>query len=80
MTFHANVDAHSHAHVLAHAHPHAHAHLDAHVNADGVRTWAGAYSLTYSYSKGSPLIPDFGLPSQFAIFPGSVTGCISERT
>ena len=39
-----------------------------------------AYNLTYSYSKGSPLMPDLGLPIQFAIFPGSVTACITERT
>lgn len=38
------------------------------------------YSRTYSYSKGRPLIPALGLPSQFAILPGSVTGCMSERT
>lgn len=38
------------------------------------------YNLTYSYSNGRPLMPVFGLPSQFAILPGSVTGCISERT
>ncbi len=49
-------------------------HVHARPTADEV------YSLTYSYSNGSPLIPDLGLPSQFAILPGSVTGCISERT
>lgn len=38
------------------------------------------YSLTYSYSKGNPLMPVFGFPSQLAILPGSVTACMSERT
>ncbi len=38
------------------------------------------YNRTYSYSNGRPLMPVFGLPSQFAILPGSVTGCMSERT
>ena len=38
------------------------------------------YSRTYSYSNGNPLMPVFGFPSQFAILPGSVTGCIRERT
>jgi hypothetical protein len=39
-----------------------------------------AYNRTYSYSNGRPLMPVFGLPSQLAILPGSVTGCIRERT
>src|SRR6476659_4408406 len=38
------------------------------------------YNLTYSNSNGLPLIPAAGGAIQFAIFPGSVTGCIKLRT
>ena len=35
---------------------------------------------TYSKSTGLPLMPTDGGATQPAIFPGSVTGCISECT
>ena len=37
-------------------------------------------SLTYSKSKGFPLMPEFGGAIQLASLPGSVTGCIKLFT